>query len=89
VELAVCRHFAAGAVLERVPLERMLAGVSTRRYRGTNESMGAEVEAAERSVSRAAIWASFIKRHPRGSGCMSFTAIAHAVVTGHAAPWID
>jgi len=62
VELSVYRHFAARDPLERVVLERMLAGVSTRRYSGTNEPMGQEVEAIERSISKSAVSRTFIER---------------------------
>jgi transposase-like protein len=62
VDLSVYRHFAGRDHLERVVLERMLAGVSTRRYRGTNEPMGGEVEAVERSISKSAVSRTFIER---------------------------
>jgi transposase-like protein len=62
VELQVYRHFAARDLLERVVLERMLAGVSTRRYQGTNEPVGQEAEAIERSVSRSSVSRTFIER---------------------------
>ncbi len=42
--LATYRHFADRDSLTRVVLERMLAGVSTRRYRRTQEPVGEEVE---------------------------------------------
>ena len=62
VELSVYRHFAARDVLERVVLERMLAGVSCRRYTGTQDPLGEEVEAIERAVSKSAVSRTFIQR---------------------------
>src|SRR5437667_1448975 len=44
VRLATYEHFADRDLLSRVVLERMLAGVSTRRYRRTQEPVGSEVE---------------------------------------------
>ena len=43
-------------------LERMLAGVSTRRYRRTQEPVGAEVEQAARSTSRSSVSRAFVER---------------------------
>jgi putative transposase len=60
VELAVYRHFAEADPLSRIVLERMLAGVSCRRYGRTSEPVGAEVEA--RGVSKSAISRTFIER---------------------------
>ncbi len=53
--LASYRHFAAEDPLSRVVLERMLAGVSTRRYARTQEPVGERVEAAARSTSKSAV----------------------------------
>jgi hypothetical protein len=47
-------HFADRDPLTKVVLERMLAGVSTRRYQRTQEPVGSEVEQAARSTSRSA-----------------------------------
>ena len=52
VRLATYEHFADRDLLSRVVLERMLAGVSTRGYRRTQEPVGREVEQAARSTSR-------------------------------------
>jgi transposase-like protein len=41
---------------------RMLAGVSTRRFRSTSEPVGADVAAAERSTSKSAVSREFVKR---------------------------
>jgi putative transposase len=54
VQLATYEHFADRDLLSRVVLERMLAGVSTRRYRRTQEPVGSKVEQAARSTSRSA-----------------------------------
>ena len=62
VGLAVYRHFADRDLLSRVVLERMLAGVSCRRYGRTQEPVGAEVEVGARSVSKSAISRTFIER---------------------------
>jgi transposase-like protein len=62
VALETYRHFAARDVLGRVVLERMLAGVSTRRYERTQEPVGAEADQAARSTSRSAISREFVAR---------------------------
>ncbi len=51
VPLSTYEHFADRDPLRRVVLERMLAGVSTRRYRRTQEPVGEEVEIRARSTS--------------------------------------
>jgi len=48
--------------LTRSVLERMLAGVSTRRYRRTQEPVGSEVERTARSTSKSAVSRTFIER---------------------------
>lgn len=48
--------------LTRSVLERMLAGVSTRRYWRTQEPVGAEVEQQARSTSKSAVSRTFIER---------------------------
>ena len=60
--LSVYRHFADRDPLSRIVLERMLAGVSCRRYRRTGEPVGEQVEAEARGVSRSAISRTFIER---------------------------
>jgi putative transposase len=49
-------------------LERMLAGVSTRRYRRTQEPVGSEVEQAARSASKSSVSRTFIERTRRSLG---------------------
>ena len=46
----------------RVVLERMLAGVSTRRYRRTQEPVGEQVETRARSTSKTAVSRTFVER---------------------------
>jgi len=56
------RHFADRDPLARVVLERMLAGVSTRRYPRTQEPIGEEVEQQVRSTSKACVSRAFVER---------------------------
>ncbi|MDP9284016.1 MAG: IS256 family transposase [Actinomycetota bacterium] len=65
VRLRTYEHFADRDLLSRVVLERMLAGVSTRRYRRTAEPVGGEVEQTARSTSRSAVSRSFVERTRR------------------------
>ena len=60
--LATYRHFAAEDPLSRVVLERMLAGVSARRYARTQEPVGEQVEAAARSTSKSAVSRRVVER---------------------------
>jgi transposase-like protein len=62
VRLRTYDYFADRDPLTRSVLERMLAGVSTRRYRRTQESVGQEVEQSARSTSRSAVSRTFIER---------------------------
>ncbi|MGZ6576181.1 MAG: IS256 family transposase [Solirubrobacteraceae bacterium] len=62
VALSTYQHFADRDPLGRVVLERMLAGVSTRRYRRTQEPVGAEVEVKARSTSKSAVSRTFVER---------------------------
>jgi len=62
VELATYQHFADRDPLARVVLERMLAGVSTRRYRRTQEPVGEEVETNARSTSKSSVSRTFVER---------------------------
>ena len=55
-------HFASRDQLSRVVLERMLAGVSTRRYRRVQEPVGDRVEQQARSTSKSAVSRTFIAR---------------------------
>src|SRR4051812_47772088 len=51
VELDTYAHFAARDQLADVMLERMLAGVSTRRYARTGEPVGSDIDDLARSTS--------------------------------------
>ncbi|MGZ6569404.1 MAG: IS256 family transposase [Solirubrobacteraceae bacterium] len=62
VPLSTYEHFADRDPLARVVLERMLAGVSTRRYRRTQEPVGEEVETQARSTSKSAVSRTFVER---------------------------
>jgi transposase-like protein len=62
VPLETYEHFADRDPLGRVVLERMLAGVSTRRYRRTQEPVGEPVETAAKSTSKSAVSRTFIER---------------------------
>ena len=55
-------HFASRDQLSRVVLERMLAGVSTRRYRRLQEPVGEQVEQLARSTSKSAVSRTFVAR---------------------------
>jgi len=55
-------HFADRDPLIKVVLERMLAGVSTRGYRRTQEPVGAELEQGARSTSKSAVSRAFVER---------------------------
>jgi putative transposase len=62
VQLDSYRQFAARDPLSEVVAERMLAGVSTRRYRQTQEPVGPGVEEGARSTSRSAVSREFKRR---------------------------
>ncbi len=68
VRLRTYECFADRDPLSRVVLERMLAGVSTRRYRRTQEPVGSEVEARERSTSKSSVSRTLIERTRRSLG---------------------
>ena len=55
-------YFANRDPLTAVVLEQMLAGVSTRRYRRTQEPVGSEVEQSARSTSKSAVSRAFVER---------------------------
>jgi len=68
VRLATYEHFADRDPLTKAVLERMLAGVSTRRYRRTQEPVGSEVERAARSTSRSSVSRMLVERTRRSLG---------------------
>ena len=62
VGLETYAHFAARDQLTDVMLERMLAGVSTRRYARTGEPVGSDIEQVSRSTSKSAVSREFVSR---------------------------
>ena len=62
VPVATYQHFARRDVLGDVVLSRLLASVSTRRYRGTNEPVGTAITGSERSTSKSAVSRVFVER---------------------------
>ena len=62
LSLATYRLFADRDPLARVVLERMLAGVSTRRYRRTQEPVGGALEQRARSTSKSSVSRAFVER---------------------------
>jgi transposase-like protein len=62
VRLRTYEHFADRDPLARVVLERMLAGVSTRRYARTQEPVGEEVDTRARSTSKSSVSRVFVER---------------------------
>jgi putative transposase len=68
VALGTYAHFADRDPLARVVLERMLAGVSTRRYPRTQEPVGEQVEANARSTSKSSVSRTFVERTRQALG---------------------
>ena len=62
LRLATYEHFAGRDQLAGVVLERMLAGVSTRKYRRAQEPVGEQVQASARSTSKSAVSRTFVQR---------------------------
>src|SRR3954462_9775413 len=62
VELASYAHFAARERLSDVMLERMLAGVSTRRYARSGEPVGSDIDEVSRRSSKSAVSREFVSR---------------------------
>ena len=60
--LASYEHFADRDPLTRAVMDRMLAGVSTRRYAAVGEPVGEEVEQASTSTSKSTVSELFIER---------------------------
>jgi putative transposase len=65
IELAPYAQFAARDRLSDVMLERMLAGVSTRRYAHTSEPVGAEIDEIARPMSKSAVSREFSRGRGR------------------------
>src|SRR5205814_7751898 len=66
--LATSDHSAAAAPRTRSWLEGTPAGVPTRRYRRTQEPVGAQAELQARSTSRSAVSRTFVERTRRSLG---------------------
>jgi transposase-like protein len=62
VALQTYEHFADRDQLGRLALERMLAGVSTRKYRRCQEPVGEQTKVRERSTLKSSISRAFVKR---------------------------
>jgi putative transposase len=62
VPLTSYAHFAVNDVLTRVVMERMLAGVATRRHARAAEPVGVEVDMQAKSTSRSAISRRFVRQ---------------------------
>jgi transposase-like protein len=62
VPLASYAHFGADDMLTRVVMERMLAGVATRRHARTAEPVGEQVTGLQKSTSKSAISRRFVKQ---------------------------
>jgi len=62
VPLASYAHFAADDLLTQVVMERMAAGVATRRHARTAEPVGERVSAVQKSTSKSAISRRFVKQ---------------------------
>ena len=60
IQLDSYQEFASRDLLEQVVLERMLAGVSTRRSKRVDEPVGEQVQAEARSTSKSAVSRSFV-----------------------------
>jgi putative transposase len=62
VPLASYEHFAADDLLSQVVMERMLAGVATRRHTRIGEPVSEKVSGTEKSTSRSAISRRFVRQ---------------------------
>jgi putative transposase len=62
VSLSVYEHFQREDQLCDLVLERMIAGISTRRFAGTQEYLGEEIERISKSTSKSTISRKFIER---------------------------
>jgi putative transposase len=82
VQLSTYEHFADRDPLARVVLERMLAGVSTRRYRRTQEPVGEQVEIRARSTSKSAVSRTFVERTRHALGELMSRQLADLRLVG-------
>ena len=60
--LGTYEHFADRDPLTRAVMDRMLAGVSTRRFAGVGEPVGSEVEQESSATSRTSVSEAFVER---------------------------
>lgn len=60
--LATDEHFADHDPLTRAVMDRMLAGVSTRRFAGVGEAVGSEVEQEAAATSKTSVSKIFVER---------------------------
>ncbi len=67
VSLDTYATFADDDVLSAVVMERMLAGLATRRHRAAGEPVGTEVEAEARSTSKSSVSRRFVGQDEEGS----------------------
>jgi hypothetical protein len=66
VALAGYTHFAADNLLTQVVMERMLAGVATRRHARTAEPVNDKIASEAKSTSKSAISRRFVKQTVQG-----------------------
>ena len=62
VPLGTYTHFACDDLLSQVVMERMLAGLATRRHAGAAEPVGGQIQGKQTSTSRSAISRRFVKQ---------------------------
>ncbi len=62
VPLASYQHFAADDLLSHVVMERMLAGLATRRHARAADPVGERVEARQKATSRSAVSRRFVRQ---------------------------
>jgi hypothetical protein len=65
VQLDTYTMFSADHLLGQVVIERMLAGLVTRRHRAAGEPVGAKVQQVARSTSKSAVSRRFVTKTPR------------------------
>src|SRR5215207_7320514 len=81
VPLAAYEHFAAEDLLSQVVLERMLAGIATRRHTRAAEPVGEQVEATAKSTSRSAISRRFVRQTETALGELMARDLTGAGIT--------
>ncbi len=68
VPVATYRYFADRDPLQRAVMDRMLAGVSTRKFARVGEPVGTEVEATARSKAKSSVSEMSLRRPAPPSG---------------------